>query len=229
MSDAGPRFTDQQMALILKRAAELQATGEEPVHTLEAIQQIAEQVGIDPQRIAEAAAAVQAPGAASSHLLFGAPTAFRLTRQVAGSLEAVDHAALIATIRDHLPEVGEVKEFAGGFEWHAGPSDNKTAIAFTPAPGGIAVRVNGRYFAPKFALFISAGALTFVTGLAGLGVSPELGAGLGLGMFALTFTSARLLWNRVASTGRRRLERLLGVLVEQLGQASPDSSEPPAR
>jgi hypothetical protein len=226
MSDAGPRFTDQQMALILKRAAELQATGEEPVHTLEAIQQIAEQVGIDPQRIAEAAAAVQAPGAAPSHLIFGAPSAYRLTRQVGGSLDSADHAALIATIRDHLPDVGQVQEFAGGFEWHAGSADNKTAITLTPTPRGTAVRVDGRYFATKFVLFLSASVLTFLTGIAGLAVSPVLGAGLALGMCALTFTSARLLWNRASSRGRRRLERLLVALTGQLGGSPAQSSEP---
>ena len=228
MSDAGPRFTDQQMALILKRAAELQATGEEPVHTLEAIQQIAEQVGIDPQRIAEAAAAVQAPGAASSHLLFGATHGIS-THQAGRGLARGRRPR-----RAHRHHPGSPPRGRGGqgirrrIRMACRPADNKTAIAFTPAPGGIAVRVNGRYFAPKFGLFISAGALTFVTGLAGLGVSPELGAGLGLGMFALSFTTARLLWNRVASRGRRSLERLLGVLVEQLGRSSPDSSEPPS-
>jgi hypothetical protein len=226
MSDAAPQFTDQQMALIIKRAAELQATGEEPVHTLEAIQQIAQQVGIDPQFVAQAAVALQAPRSAAGPLLFGAPSAYRLARQTAGLLQSADHAALIATIRDHLPEVGEVKEFAGGFEWHAGPSDNKTAITFIPSPKGTVIRVDGRHFGSKFALFMSAGAVTLVTGLAGLGVSPEVGVGLGLGTFALSFTSARLLWNRLHMAGRRKLERLIVVLAEQLGRSPTDSGRP---
>jgi hypothetical protein len=48
MPTPGPRYTDEQMALILKRAAELQSAGEEQIHTLAEIQQIAQQVGIEP-------------------------------------------------------------------------------------------------------------------------------------------------------------------------------------
>ena len=220
MSDPGTRFTDQQMALILKRAAELQATGEEPVHTLESIQQIAQQVGIDPQLVAQAADALPLQGSASGRLLFGAPSAYRLTRQTASPLQAADRAALIGTIRDHLPQVGKVNEFAGGLEWHGGPGLDKTAITFTPSPRGTVIRVDGRNFDSKFTLFMSAGAITAVAGLAGLGVSPELGAGLGLGTLAITFTSARLLWNRLALAGRRKLERLVAALADQLDRSA---------
>ena len=126
----------------------------------------------------------------------------------------------IGTIRDHLPQVGKVNEFAGGLEWHGGPGLDKTAITFTPSPRGTVIRVDGRNFDSKFTLFMSAGAITAVAGLAGLGVSPELGAGLGLGTLAITFTSARLLWNRLALAGRRKLERLVVALADQLDRSA---------
>jgi hypothetical protein len=216
MAEQDPRFTDQQMALILKRAAELQATGEEPVHTLAAIQEIARQVGIDAQLVADAAADLPAAGGRFGPRLLGAPSEFRVSRRIPGALQAADHPAVIATIRDHLPEVGEVQELAGGLEWHAGEDNNKTAITFTPSSGGTIVRIDGRYFGLKLILYLGAGAMTMLTGLLGMAGSPELGAGLGLGMFALSFASARYAWNRIAERGRRRLERLLAALTAQL-------------
>ena len=217
------------MALILKRAAELQATGEQPAYTLEAIQHIAQQVGIDPQFVADAAASLPTPAAAAGSLLFGAPSAYRLSRRIPGILQATDHPAVIATIRDHMPEVGEVRELAGSFEWHAGRADNMTAISFTPSPGGTLVRMDGRYMAPKFLLFLGASTVAMLTGLLGTAASPELGVGLGLGVFAVAFTSARFAWNLTADRGRRRLEHLLARLTEQLSgsRASADEAPPP--
>jgi hypothetical protein len=216
MRDPPTRFTDQQMALILKRAAELQATGEEPIHTLEAIQQIADQVGIDRGLVAEAAAAVSAPGAGAGPLLFGPPSSFRVTRQVAGALGAADQPLLIAAIRDHLPEVGHVTAVAGGFEWHGGSSDDKTAVTFTSSPTGTTIRVDRRRFAPKFGLFMGAGSLTMLATVAGLGVSPIVSAGLGLGTFVLSFSAARFVWDRMARGGRQRIDRLLVELSDRL-------------
>lgn len=216
MTDTGPRYTDQQMAQILKRAAELQASGEEPVHSLAAIQQIAEQVGIDRGLVAAAAATISAPGTGGGHLVFGTPSSFRLTRQVSGALDAADQAPLVALIRDHLPEVGEVHAFAGGLEWHGGPSDNKTAITFTPAPTGTTIRVDRRRFAPKFGLFMGAGSLTMVATVAGLGVSPLFSAGLGVGTFLVSFAAARFAWERMARSGRQRIDRLLADLAKRL-------------
>jgi hypothetical protein len=229
MTQESPRYTDEQMALILKRASELQARGEEPAHTLEAIQQIAQQAGIDPQFVADAAATVPAFGTPVLARLLGAPSAYRLSRRIPGTFLTGDHAALIATIRDHMPQVGEVKEVAGSFEWHAGPSDNKTAITFTPSSGVTVVRIDSRYLAPKFVLFLGATVVTLITGVVGSAVSPQLGVPLGLGMLALSFTSARSLWNRTARRARAKLERLLAALTEQLGRDRPDSSGPPSR
>ena len=120
------------MALILKRAAELQATGDEPAYSLESIQQIAEQVGIDRKFVADVAATLdQLPGGSS---LLGAPSDFRLTRRVERS-QAIDEAAILATIRDHLPYgAGEMRAVGDGIEWHAGPGDNKTVVSVRSRP-----------------------------------------------------------------------------------------------
>jgi hypothetical protein len=113
MPTPGPRYTDDQMALILKRAAELQSAGEDQTHTLAEIQQIAQQVGIEPRLIAAAAAGLpaQTQGRATDGVLFGASSSYRHTLRLPGSPPAARRAELIATIRDHMAQVGAVREF----------------------------------------------------------------------------------------------------------------------
>src|SRR4051812_5379894 len=103
MTDPRTRYTDQQMALILNRAAELQAAGDERRYTLEEIQAIAQQVGIEPEQVAVAAAALPAPNGRPA--LFGAPSAYRLSRRISATSQPVDEPTVIATIRDHMPAV----------------------------------------------------------------------------------------------------------------------------
>jgi hypothetical protein len=183
-----PRYTDEQFALALKRAAERQAAGEEP-----------------------ARAPTRAP-------LFGPPSACRLTRRLTGTLQAGDHAAAIAAIRDHMPYLGVAQQIGDGVEWHCGPADNKTVVTLTRADRETVVRIDGRYHGPKIMLYLAAGLLTALTGGVGAAVahSPLVGVGLGLGTLVVSFAGARALWNAIATRARRRAEQLMEALAEQL-------------
>src|SRR5437879_6241720 len=119
------------MAVILRRAAELQATADDPTHSLESIQQIGQQVGIDPVLIAHAAATLTTPDRDRS-VIWGDSAAYRLSRRLPAPLRPADHAEIAAIIRDHLPVTGEVRPVGEGFEWHGGPADNKTLITVVP-------------------------------------------------------------------------------------------------
>lgn len=215
------RYTDGQMAAILKRAAELQATGEEPVHELATIQEIAQQVGIDPKHVADAAATLPFRGSAAGGRLFGASSAFRRSRQIPEAMSASNRAAVVTTIRDQMPQVGEVTEFADRLEWQAGSADNKTAITLSAAASGTLIRVDCRHLAPKLAFYSGSAVATIIAGGLGTAIWPRLGAGLALGMFALSFGTARFLWNRFADRSRQRLERLLNTLAEQVRVRGP--------
>lgn len=215
------RYTDRQMAAILKRAAERQATGDEPLHELAAIQDIAQQVGIDPNHVADSAAALSFQGTMARGRLLGASSAFRRSRQIPEALSASERAAVVTTIRDQMPQVGVVTEFADRLEWHAGPADNKTAITLSAAAGGTLIRVDGRHLAPKLGFYSGAAVATIIAGGLGTSIWPRLGAGLALGIFVLSFGTARFLWNRFAHRSRQRLERLLATLVEQVRRRGP--------
>jgi hypothetical protein len=215
------------MALILKRAAELQSAGEEQIHTLAEIQQIAQQVGIEPRLIAAAAAGLPArtQGRATDGVLFGAPSSYRLTRRLPGSPFATHRAQLIATIRDHMAQVGSVREFEDRIEWYAGPADNKAAVTIEPSESETVIRVDLRQQGPKVGLFLLAGSVTLVAAVAGTIASPAIGMAIGAGTLVSTFAGARVWWQRIVARRERRVGALMDALTNEIHGSSAASGE----
>jgi hypothetical protein len=205
------------MALILKRAADLQAGGEEGMtHTIEEIQEIAEQAGIDPRLVGRAAASLQ-HASDDARNLWGASATYRLTRQIAGRFDTAGEAGLVATIRDHLPAGGEVRTVGRGFEWHSGPADNKTVISLSPAEHGTMLRVDTRRRGAKALPYFCAITGSAVATVAGFAVVQPLAAlGIGFAATVLSLAGARTAWNRFARENRRRLEAMSDALAEQI-------------
>jgi hypothetical protein len=213
-------FTDHQMALILKRAAERQAAGGEPTHSLESIQDVARQVGIDSDLVADAAARIDKSGTSVSSLL-GAASAYRASRRLVAASTAIDHAAVLDTIRDHLPLAGEATQVGGGIEWHAGPADNKTVVALSPrADGGISLRIDARQQGPKALAYVAAGTVGLIASAVSVAVLHGPGVAVGVAAIAASFAGARTLWNRVAKRRDERLRNLGNALAGQFDGGS---------
>jgi hypothetical protein len=208
------KYTDEQMALILQRAAELQAAGEEHVHSLESIQQLALQVGIDPALVAHAAATLPSRRAARS-TVWGDSPGYRLSRRMPGPVRASEHAALVATIRDHMSAAGLLQPIGDGFEWHCGPADNKIVVALSPAGDETNVRVDVRQPGPRIGLYLAAGVVTAVAAMAGTIASPAIGAATLIGVGAASYAGARRLWHRVAERSRGRAAALVDALTNR--------------
>jgi hypothetical protein len=225
MPTPGPRYTDDQMALILKRAAELQSAGEDQTHTLAEIQQIAQQVGIEPRLIAAAAAGLpaQTQGRATDGVLFGASSSYRHTLRLPGSPPAARRAELIATIRDHMAQVGAVREFADRIEWYAGPADNKAAVTIEPSESETVIRVDLRQQGPKVGLFLLAGSVTLVAAVAGTIAAPAIGMAIGAGTLVSTFAGARVWWQRIVARRERHVDALMEALTNEIQHASSAS------
>ncbi len=220
------RYSDRQMALILKRAAERQAAGGEAVHTLAEIQQIAQQVGISAELVAEAAAKVATHGSRGAAIL-GDRAAYTVTAHVPGAPRELDRNSIVETIRDHMPQLGAVNALPDGVEWYAGPADNKIAVTVTSTEAGTTVRIDGRQHGPKTGLYLAASTVSVVAMLAGLIASPETAVVLGVSSTVLTFGGARLAWDRIARRARLRALRLKAALVGRMKRASLGSGDPP--
>lgn len=120
------RYADAETALILKRAAELQGTAEPPSSpTLTDLQQIADEAGIEPRYVRQAAAEL----AAQSHggAVAASSTSLRLERTVAGEIPVSSFDALVEAIRSATGLAGQATVLGRGLTW-------TSAVAGHPAP-----------------------------------------------------------------------------------------------
>lgn len=215
------RFTDQEMALILKRAAELQerADGRGATRSLGEIAEIAAEVGIDRAFVDEAVAEMNQPIVGTGWL--GAPTRFHEERTISGRVSPDEIGELLDRARAELGLHGEVHQVFDGVEWRAraplggvllsiGPRGPNTRIALTTQRDDQAGLV--------VAASLGIGGLCALGGVAiamnvtdsALVASAIVAAS---GLFG-TLASVRAMWRSVASRWRERTRSIVAELAK---------------
>ena len=117
------KFSDEEVALIIKRAAELQQTEQveqEPASTmsLAEVEQIASEAGIDPRLIRRAAQGLERPQEVNRPSAFaGAPTRLVFERVVDGEIQVEDFELLVAEIRRAMGENGIPSVIGKSLAW----------------------------------------------------------------------------------------------------------------
>lgn len=230
------RYSEDEVALILRRAAELQAhpvrgEGAEGL-TLATLEEIARESGLDPALVRRAAAEIEDRRAAvPANRALGAPPRAIVERRLA--VEPTRHAyeVLVAELRRTFGTQGEVSALGRTFGWSsAHPGIRQITVTVIPRESGTVLRVE-ESFAPL------AGGLFggIVGGLGGGGLGAALGVGLGVfaspalavgGAAAFvvgSYALARHLF--VGVSGQRTLElrelaeRLVDVIVSESDRA----------
>ena len=112
------RYTEEELALILNRAAERQegVQANAPRYTLADIQEIAAGAGIAPDHVASVAATLRDARAPEGGV-FGAPHRFRFEESIEGEVSDEVIGELFDLTRRTLGEQGEVTEALGTVEW----------------------------------------------------------------------------------------------------------------
>lgn len=199
-----PRFTDKEMALILRRAVEL-SSGEERQHSLTDIQRIASEIGIAPDVVVRAAALPLADAEAPSRL-WGASSANHLTRVVARAATPQNLSTALAQVRARLSVIGESREIAGGMEWRYDSGFSTAAVTIMTDETTTSIDVAGRADGTQFVIHAGALAAAVLTGfIATTATTPEFSAAVALGSGIGYLGVARLWWNRIAATNQRRM------------------------
>ncbi len=222
MSDP-PRYTDRQLALILQRAATLQATADAEHHTLEEIRQIADQVGIPPELV-ERAAAELVRGQEAGGGMLGEGGSYYASRALPGGVSPSLYPELLSIIRRSARTVGEANELAGALEWRNPQEYNSLSVTVAPGAHETIVRVEGEYGRLRTVCYSLAGAATLIAALPIGALAAEsripvvaavaLVAGGGLGLWAV----ARVIWNRFARSGRAEVTRLRDALADRIAK-----------
>jgi len=226
------RYSEQEMALILKRAAELQegADGAGTQRTLAEIQAIAAEVGIDAPFVSEAVAELERPRPHIGWL--GAPTRFHDERSVAGSLGSNEIGELLDQARAELGMHGEVRQVFDGVELRLRSALGMSILTVGPRAGGTRIALTTERLDQAVAIAAGSVGIGLLAALGGVAIAINVtdnallaSAIVAASAIAGTVVSARALWFGVAERWRRRTQSIVGALAEratQLGRSAPE-------
>jgi hypothetical protein len=235
------RYSEEEFALILRKASEIQeSTGEGSGRrgaaglTLEEIQSIAREAGIDPQAVSRAAALLgslkweERKGLAAA--IFGGPGTYHLSFEIPGRLPPEEYRRVIELIRKTLEHQGEASEVLGGVEWKTVGELSAVNVNISPQGESTSIQIVGDRG--------PAGGMTFIFPIAGSAIlagalggtlQPDTALGIGAlvgGLLGGGFLFARTLWISSGKKFHRRLARLMDSLSGAVAQAAlpPESS-----
>jgi hypothetical protein len=218
------RFSDEEFALILRKAAELQtsptALRRSGGLTLEDMKSIAAEAGLDPELVERAAGLVpRAPRESTFERLAGGPVKYRLEHTVPVELTDERIAALASAIRGAAEHHGTLDTNVAGLEWTSVGEPSQVYVTATRQGDQTHVTVA----ADRSGGAILTGFLNVTAGFVAAAVTggifdPEVGAAalfIGTGVLA-GLTSARLIWTRTTRTVRRRLDAIMDGVTQTL-------------
>jgi len=214
------RYSDDEVSLILRKAADLQVQGAARAEglTLQAIQEIAGEVGIRPEVVAEAAALV-ARGNADLGAAQSSSDKFRLELFQPGAPTDEQLAELPSVIRRVMEHQGRVSDVLGSIEWSTVGQVSQVAVVIRKSENGTQVEiVADRSGAGVLTVLptMLGGFLLGAIGQAALdpgvaGTIAVMGAG-----FATGAVAAVSIWRRNTKRFKQRMRRLAEALREAL-------------
>ena len=220
MTDPGERrFTDPEVALVLKRAADLEERrgGAGGVGlTLSQLEGIAREVGMDPALVAEAARDLAInPGGPRS--LLGPSAMQRSVETVPGRLDEAALRELIDVVDSMVPQEGIVTTALGSVRWTGRDRFKGTQVAVGPAGEDTRIQVTQRYRARiRRLLHLLPGAMFGVWSLpiaGALALGPVGVAGVVAGAGLLGVGLGRGIWRHLARQSENDVKRLIAELV----------------
>jgi hypothetical protein len=223
-TDEGCRYSDEEFALILRMASEAPGgpdpTPPQPGLTLAEIREIADQVGIDPERVSRAAALLASARDTGGSRLLGGHPRHRLEQSIPGSIPGPQLGRVIDVARRALDTQGETREVLGALEWKGETNAATVSVSVVPREGKTTLQASTDRTETLAAIYAGVGLPVTVVIAVALGklVFGETGPGVaasfvtGLPPAALL---ARTLWKRSTRKWRERLLHLLDAMVRE--------------
>ena len=217
------RYTDRDVALILRRAAEIdkKSTPDAPVRGLSVgeLQEIAGEVGIDPEAVTRAAAEFEGRRGLEPAALLGPGNVRREVRGLGKELSRESLGELVRTVDQQVSAQGSVSEALGSIRWNAPGRFLSHQVSLEPAGGETIVRVEERYGGGiRGALHgiptMYAAMIGFVLGTEAIGGAVP-GVFLGLFFAALAWVVGGFIWGGVSRRSGRRVRELADQLTAE--------------
>jgi len=235
MTDPGAstsrRFNEKEVALIIKRASELQQTETTSESntgmSLAELEQVAREAGLDPELVRRAAADLDTRVTDQTPNRFlGAPTALRLERTIEGEVPAEEYEPMVLEMHRLLGSVGTAStlgrtlqySLTGRHRHHATGRDLQVTV--TPRNGRTTIRIEEALGPLAGGLFggVMGGMSGFTIPMGVIGAtlahSPTLGVGLAGAIVGGSYLLARTIYGRIVRGRGEKLHELMSRLVE---------------
>ncbi|MCK5652460.1 MAG: hypothetical protein KAJ42_13825 [Gemmatimonadetes bacterium] len=233
------RYSDEEFALILRTASEVEdsptpapalAPPQEGL-TLPEIQEIAQEVGIDPHRVSRAAMLLSAGETETLVRLAGGPVKYRHEHVIRGELTAEDMIRVIEVARREFETQGESREVMGALEWRGSTGGSSSvSVSLTPRGGETTLQTYVNRTEPLLGVFGGVGLP--VAGIIGVTLGKlvfgESDAGIAAAFFsglAPAMLFARVLWKRSTKKWKERLLRLMDAMAREAEDAARRKEE----
>ncbi len=217
---ADRQYTDEEVALILRKATDLQAQGANRGEglDLETIQDIAREIGLDPELVAQAATQlpIDSPGALARFFGGGALYQVRLTQD--GEISPEKAQELVAIARRLLGHQGVTTEVMGSMEWKTVGEPSQLAVTISKRAGSTSVEI----IADRGGAAVLTGVGSMSIGiLAGVvtGAITEPGVAVGMTLFGSGVAGGLLLTRVIWRRNTAKFKNKLNALTEALRQA----------
>ena len=235
MTGDSRRFTDREVALVLRRATELDeasgpTAGAAGGLSLDDLKQIAGEVGISTAAIERAVRTLDRPAALGTRLV-GAPAVRKAVHVVPGSLDRDGMAALVTTVDDHAEGTGSVTEALGSIRWTARDRLKSTRVSITPNGDATAIEVVEKA-EPRLRRIFHLLPAAWGVMLAGAVVAAAPGAGpigaaaIATGAALMGAGAGRAVWAVLSAASGRRVHRLARIVADEAARVSASSQEP---
>jgi hypothetical protein len=228
-------YTDKEISAVLKRAAELQRTqGPAPTASglsLAELEQVAADVGIDPDYVKAAAFELEEGRPDKKYHLWGSPTSIDMERLVDGAMTDEKWEEAVAEIRRVFNAMGEMGQTGRTRDWVLRDQTGER-IHVMMAPVGEQTRIRLHYrmtdwavavHIPSVSIAIAPIILEFVL----LNLGPLMETGLALFTVFALHMAARLLFGSIARRQERKARKLLARLDDLI--ATPEEAPPEPR
>jgi len=230
MSNDKRNFSDEEFALVLRKAMELQEGGSgrslpSDGLSLEDMRAVARDVGIDPALVDRAVSMLPDQQPSRVARITGGPTRYRLEHSGA-LVEKDDLSRILDTIRRETGHHGKVTNELDGITWETVGEVSQFHVTLAPRDGGTEVRLTVN----RDGAFILTWLFSVVGALIGAGITGAItepatvlggvavvGTALGGGL-----TLARTLWARSTKAVRAKTHRLMEMLVREIGTAGDE-------
>lgn len=221
MTAGDRRYTDREVALILRRAAELEDRAGTDVEarglSLAELEQVAADVGIDIGRIRRAALELEDGRRFRPSLSLGSPPSRTAVRGVEAALADESLRALVRAIDDHVDAPGTVTEALGTVRWTARDRWLTTQVAVAPGSAGTTVKVHER-IDPRLRGLLHVvptawGAMAGLVIAGSVGIALLPGAAVLAGCALVGTAAGRGVWEILSERSQRRVDELAGDLA----------------